>query len=1453
MDSHQTHKEMNRGAVVMDARGPGRGAALSRALALLWAVAMLAGPIPGAWACEDPPVQVMLTVIAPVHGSIDIHAEPPGGDPVDYPDYQGGTLTFDVNTQVAITATADLEPPDTYTFLNWAPPFVGELNPLVLTLEENETVEAYFYDDHTFPDANLEAAVRYAVGNSSDPLTPAQLEGLSTLVAVGYGIADLTGLEQCTGLEILWLPNNQITDLSPLSGLTALTLLGLNNNQIVDLAPLAGLTTLTSLELDDNLISDVDPLEGLYNLSYLSLRDNQIEYLGGNLFGDDWGLMANDGLGAGNTVDLRGNPLSAWALCWDIPELEARGVTVIASEYCDSDPESGADQDGDGLSNADEWSATLRYFNGADEQALMYHLAICLPDIPGLSLECLENLHTVTVTVAVEGEGSVYLGDSTTTTSWDFAKWATDCPDPCPAQGDPPPDCAYNQIALVAEPAEGWVFKGWQGQIGLSAADDPALILDMSESRRVVAQFVPEPEVSTQGLMADLARFLEVIGETETVETFDLNEIVYDENGERVYVGNGIPDAAEFYLLQRVLESVNLSHARRSGMTHGGVCAAWTLNVAQAEADLSGAEEAIINTVAAYMTLGDFKSATLIAQLVQTQLPPPYNVTLDPDAYHRSRQRRLYYKRDADNDGYWNVDEWEAAWTGDWAESLELFATQALDGVPPAGAEGEGEGEGEIVFDCETCDCARVTILSLLAPSPCKIRARLVPQDVELPLELEGFDEDVPLGQEIELTAEVDDGYGLLMWGADNTMADASRQMKQSFVVQGETVVYGLFIRWELTVHYDTIMLEFEGPECEYGAFVEAQEPGTVTVLGPPYSSVRLAAKPLPGYRATGWMSFDYALTRSRFCAHRAVGHVSAMATGAPPHPNRWTASVLCNASGGGLARIAADYGGSAQFLGSATYDNSDGELTAHAEPFPGYEFVQWCQCPGWPSHVADHPSKFPQTLTAEFREKDEYQLIVETRLLGDGVPPPEGGGGSPPTAPYGYVQVHHAQAQYPDGEIVMLVAQANPGYTLVGWDGHGEDYLGVEIVECVGNVLRVVMDAARHVVAQFATTSAEIVSADITRDSVEVALRPLTAPGKLTLELVNSQGGTHSILNQAEREGQNVIESFDIPAIPLGCYTSIRAVWDPDYGAQVEDTHDYTFRMLGLYLHTSYNTPDESLCEGEQTECYGRTVNQGTCGTFPSQDCSSPDDPPECDCEPTLTMSVQGSGTTSPAVGSHNYEVGTVVSLSASPGDGWQFDHWEGFVADPRASVTTIQMTQDRSVQATFVEEGGEGEGEGEGENPFWELARGKPQWLNAIYHLQAGAGGGISADGRFLTREWTCASASPCGNRSALRWVPDGPCAHCPGALVEGDVAIRLEDPPHPDLECGSRVFVYRPGEQFPDGLKGTLHSVRDTGENLALTQLDHYRGIGECFQNYENLHRYTIQLDCDCNEEY
>ena len=196
--------------------------------------------------------------------------------------------------------------------------------------------------------SNIEDTLFIAPGT---PITRADMERLTIVWAPNSNISNLTGLEYATNLTELYLGvgvgqstinSNSVSDLSPLAGLTKLTWLDLDGNAITDISALAGLTNLEVLGLWSNSITDISPLARLNKLTFLGLTNNSISdisslaglnslrllYLTNNSISDISPLVSNTGLGSGDQVFLRGNPLDAASINTHIPALQRRGVTV---------------------------------------------------------------------------------------------------------------------------------------------------------------------------------------------------------------------------------------------------------------------------------------------------------------------------------------------------------------------------------------------------------------------------------------------------------------------------------------------------------------------------------------------------------------------------------------------------------------------------------------------------------------------------------------------------------------------------------------------------------------------------------------------------------------------------------------------------------------------------------------------------------------------------------------------------------------------------------------------------------------------------------------------------------------------------------------------------------------------------------------------------------------------
>ena len=237
------------------------------------------------------------------------------------------------------------------------------------------------------PDANLRAAIATILGKAlGDPIARAEMATLTGLNARDASISDLTGLEHSTNLREALLERNDISDIAPMVGLTQLTKLRVGGNSISDISALSGLTQLTRLSLWANSISDTSPVAALTNLTELNLSGNSISSIAAvagltqltwlhlqsnsisdiaalagltnltalrldrnsiseisalsgltqltelrldrNSITDLSPLVANMGLGSGDTVDVRSNPLSYSSIQAHIPTLKSRGAKI---------------------------------------------------------------------------------------------------------------------------------------------------------------------------------------------------------------------------------------------------------------------------------------------------------------------------------------------------------------------------------------------------------------------------------------------------------------------------------------------------------------------------------------------------------------------------------------------------------------------------------------------------------------------------------------------------------------------------------------------------------------------------------------------------------------------------------------------------------------------------------------------------------------------------------------------------------------------------------------------------------------------------------------------------------------------------------------------------------------------------------------------------------------------
>ena len=187
---------------------------------------------------------------------------------------------------------------------------------------------------------------------------------LQQLFAVSNEIRDISPLSSLENLEVLSLTRNRIQDITPLARLTNLRQLLMNDNQVSDIQPLAGLKEMVAFAMTRNNVQNIDALTGMKNLFYLSLASNRITdinalstlkelqavylanneikdisalgqlpkleiiYLHQNQISNIGSLLRNTGIGSGDLLNLRQNPIDCTYNYSYIHLLKRRGVAL---------------------------------------------------------------------------------------------------------------------------------------------------------------------------------------------------------------------------------------------------------------------------------------------------------------------------------------------------------------------------------------------------------------------------------------------------------------------------------------------------------------------------------------------------------------------------------------------------------------------------------------------------------------------------------------------------------------------------------------------------------------------------------------------------------------------------------------------------------------------------------------------------------------------------------------------------------------------------------------------------------------------------------------------------------------------------------------------------------------------------------------------------------------------
>ncbi len=339
---------------------------------------------------------------------------------------------------------------------------------------------------------------------------------------------------------------------------------------------------------------------------------------------------------------------------------------------------------------------------------------------------------------------------------------------------------------------------------------------------------------------------------------------------------------------------------------------------------------------------------------------------------------------------------------------------------------------------------------------------------------------------------------------------------------------------------------------------------------------VNISATPAAGYRFVKWIG---GVADSSSASTTVT--MSANKTVTASFQKTYNLTMAVNPAGGGTTTPTS---------GVTTYDDET-IVSISSTPSTGYRFVKWT------GGVADSTSASTtvtmnanKTVTAHFVVVDTLTMVVN---------PVSEGTTSPAIGIY----------TYDAGTVVNITATANSGYAFSNWTG--------EVANPNSASTTVTMNSNKTVTANF-----------VTEYTLTMAVNPANS-GTTTPSVGDHNYGSGNVVN--------------ISASPAAGYRFVK--WP---GGVADSNNSSTTVTISTNKIVTAN--------------FQKTYNL------------------------TMAVSPTGGATTTPAIGVHTYDDGTVVNISTTPSKGYQFVKWTGGVADSTSVSTTVTMNANKTVTANFM-----------------------------------------------------------------------------------------------------------------------------------------------------------------------
>jgi len=344
--------------------------------------------------------------------------------------------------------------------------------------------------------------------------------------------------------------------------------------------------------------------------------------------------------------------------------------------------------------------------------------------------------------------------------------------------------------------------------------------------------------------------------------------------------------------------------------------------------------------------------------------------------------------------------------------------------------------------------------------------------------------------------------------------------------------------------------------------------------------------------------------------------------------------------------------------VGVHTY-NRGTVVSVTAIPAAGYAFDHWSgACTG--SGTCRITMNADKSVTAHF-------TVIHDLTIG--VSPTEGGTTNPA------VGVH----SYAEGTVVNVTAAPADGYAFDHWSG-----------DCTGTGdCQVTMDDDQSVTAYFTlitynlTIAVDPAGGGTTNPAVGVHSYTEGAVVSVTATPAAGYAFDHWSGDCTGSEACQVTMDSDqsVTAHFTGITHDLTVAVDPDGSGTTNPEAGVHSYAEGIVVDVTAAPADGYAFDHWSGDCTGSEA----CQVIMDSDQSITAHFTVITHDLIVAVDPDGSGTTDPAAGVHPYVEGTVVPITATPAEGYAFDHWSGDCTGSEACQVT--MDSDQSVTAHFME----------------------------------------------------------------------------------------------------------------------------------------------------------------------